>query len=326
MRETIGRFTVAGLVVVGMLCTGVARGQSIDEALTFGDQLLFFYDTTTNRTTFLMVGNTNRDPIVVEVTFYSQDLNSRVGEDVMTIEAFGARVIDPLLVDGVSGNAGLVTVTPIVNQVDHTPVIHARPLTGGFTLVNVSLGAGFGQNPFGRLAVAQGAGTRPTTLVGNTTVVDGTAVAYQEITPPTSPRPVTLSEAPSLTVPVYFNPQTLSPVANDGNRLYMVSFQDQYAAGVGPDGAARFNVTPQNVLVTYCFFDQTGNLFFVDSFALSGVVFNDLQSLAGVVPLIAPGRLEFLITPPGGTNIFGLFSQALGTFAVGQRLPPIDFE
>jgi hypothetical protein len=30
--------------------------------------------------------------------------------------------------------------------------------------------------------------------------------------------------------------------------------------------------------------------------------------------------------PPPGTSVFGIFGQAVGTFAVGQRLPPIDFD
>ena len=61
--------------------------------------------------------------------------------------------MDPTSEGAVAGNGGLATVTPIMSETDHTPVVPPRPLVGGFTIVNTELGAGFGDNAFGRLAL-----------------------------------------------------------------------------------------------------------------------------------------------------------------------------
>ena len=47
---------------------------------------------------------------------------------------------------------------------------------------------------------------------------------------------------------------------------------------------------------------------------------------AGDVTLADAGRVDFLMSPAVGTSVFGLFSQTLGTFNVGQRLPGIPFD
>jgi hypothetical protein len=128
-------------------------------------------------------------------------------------------------------------------------------------------------------------------------------------------------------VPVYFNPLTLSPVADDGNRLILASFFDAYAAPVGPGGAARFTVAPVNQGATVRIVDDAGTVLSdAGAIAIGGVVLSDLQSLAGGLVLDRPGRVEFRMMPPPGTSVFGIFGQAVGTFAVGQRLPPIDFD
>lgn len=301
-------------------------GATRSEAGTAGDQLLFLYDARAGRTTFLAVANPNDGPVVVEIVFYAQDFLSRLAESVVTIPARGVRVIDPTgpAFGFVPGNAGLASVTPIASDGDHTPVVHPAPLVGAFTIVNLALGAGFGQNPFARLAVSGAA--RATPPAGGTLAVDGAAARYQPITPPRSPRS-SGSTAPSLTVPVHFNPQTLSPAELDGNRLFLASFRDAYAAPVGPGGAPRLLLVPEARVVAFTLYDQAGTALLADGATMvSGVELATLQSLAGGLVLDRPGRVELRLVPFDGLSVLGLFSQAVGTFAVGQRLPPMDYD
>jgi hypothetical protein len=61
---------------------------------------------------------------------------------------------------------------------------------------------------------------------------------------------------------------------------------------------------------------------------VSGVRFETLQSLAGATPFASSGRFEISYPLAGLTNadnFFGMASQSLGTFAIGQRLVPTDF-
>ncbi len=322
--QALGTFAV-GQRLPGLVPASLPAS-NLNEPSRVGDQLLFPYDARENRTTFLLVGNPNAEAVVAEIVFHAQPLTARLAEDTLTIPAGGVRVIDPTGgFSGVSGNVGLAIVTPIVSESDHTPVLHAEPLTGGFTIVNLVLGAGFGQNPFGRLAV-DATGVRVAPAPGATTVVDGATIAYQTVTPPMSPR-ASGSESPTLTVPVYFNPETLSPALDDGNRLIFASLFDDYAAPVGPGGAARFTVKPASQFVTVKIIDRSGTLLLGDGTTIvGGVTLHDLAGLAGDVALTEPGRVEFQMIPPSGASVFGLFGQAIGTFAVGQRLPPLDVE
>jgi len=322
--QALGTFAV-GQRLPGLTASTLPAG-NLTEPLRAGDQLLFPYDARQNRTTFLLVGNPNTDDVVVEVVFHAQPLTARLAEDTFTIPAGGVRVIDPTSgFAGVSGNVGLAIVTPIASASDHTPVLHAEPLTGGFTIVNLVLGAGFGQSPFARLAV-DASGVRPALAPGATAVVDGTTIAYQTITPPTSPR-ISGSEAPTLTIPVYFNPETLAPAADDGNRLIFASFFEEYAAPVGPGGEGRFAVMPASQFVSVRIIEHDGTVLLDDGTTIvGGVTLHDLAELAGELTLDEPGRVEFQMVPPSGASVFGLFGQAIGTFAVGQRLPPLDVE
>jgi len=288
------------------------------DAGTFGDQLMFFYDTTTDHTTFMTVGNTNVTGIVIETVFYSSATLQRVAERVSVIPAGGAEVIDPTTVTGVPGTAGIALVTPIVSEITHTPTVPVRPLVGGFTIVNVPLGSGTGQNPFGRLALVAGGGVQPRAAAGATP--DGIAVIYQNINPG--------QPAPSLTLPVYFNPTTLAPPEQDGNRVFLASFTDQYAAPVGPSAEARFNIVPINRSASATFFNgSTGTAILTTATPVSGVRFDTLQNLAGGATLDTAGRLELNVPAQttGFDNFFGMASQSLGTFSVGQRLVPVDF-
>jgi len=320
--------TVSALALVSVLTSSVIAQAQLafqpfpTEINTYGDQLIFFYDVRPARTTFLTVGNTSASDVVLEIVFYSQSLE-RITEQVVVLPAFGASVLDPGQRQGVPGTAGLVVMTPVTSEVDHTPIVPPRPLVGGFSIVNQTLGAGTGGNPFGRLALNRtGADLETRGSPGAT--VDGVNVVYQNALP-SSPS----GGRSSLTFPVYFNPNTLSPADQDGNRLFFASFSDQYAAPVGPLGAARFNIIPDTVETQATFYDASGGApLLVTALTVSGVRFETLQGLAGGTPFTSSGRLEITYPLAGlsdSDNFFGMASQSLGTFAIGQRLVPTDF-
>ncbi len=329
------RLTVSVLALVSVLASSFTAQAQLTfqpfptELNTYGDQLIYFYDLRPDRTTFLTVGNTSASDVVLEIVFYSQSLQ-RITEQVVVLPAFGARVVDPGQSQGVAGTAGLVVMTPITSEVDNTPIVPPRPLVGGFSIVNQTLGAGTGGNPFGRLALNRtGADLETRGEPGAT--VDGLTVVYQNALPasPCLDPLVPACGRSSLTFPVYFDPNTLSPADQDGNRLFFASFSDQYAAPVGPKGALRFNIIPDPVETQATFYNASGGAPLLTTvLTVSGVRFETLQGLAGETPFTSSGRLEITYPFAGlsnSDNFFGMASQSLGTFAIGQRLVPTDF-
>jgi hypothetical protein len=266
-----------------------------------GDQLIYFYDARTERVPFLTISNPAATPVVVEIAFYPADLSSRLGESVLTLPGAGNVVIDPtsssVAGGAANGKAGLAVVTPIASATDSQPVVPPQPLTGGYTLANLSLGAAFGENPYARLAVGSN-GARAAAGAE----VDGNAVKYQRFTPPV------------LMVPAYFNPQDLAPANQDGNRVVVAAFNDSYGA--------EFNVTALSTEAAALFCDADGFEAAVGAAAVSGVLLSDLQSIAGSTVLSSSGKL-FLDVDAGNGNVLGIFAQSLGTFAAGQRMPAV---
>jgi hypothetical protein len=129
--------------------------------------------------------------------------------------------------------------------------------------------------------------------------VDGSGVRYEEFEPGI------------LTVPVYFNPQTLEPPEIDGNRVFLASFSDGYGPPFTVSAAA------QNLTATY--FDTAGAQVATNGVAVNGLLLSDLEALAGVT-LNSSGKV-FFSGASDSANLFGLFSQSLGTFASGQLMP-----
>ncbi len=328
---------VAGIALAGsLLANGMAWAQFPGlptEPGTDGDQLVYFYDARPDHTTFLTIANTaTTASVILELVYYSGSLDSRIAETTLTLPGGGATVVDPSDparggAAAVSGNAGLLVVTPITSETDHTPVVPPRPLVGGFSIVNTVLGAGFGDNPFGRLALtgAPGAANAPRANPGDP--VDGVNASYQSIQPRTT--------EPSITLPAYLNPNTLGKPptlgtgTDDGNRILLAAFRDQYAAAVGPGNAARFNLTPITVNATVSFFASSNGQKFVNTraFSVSAVKLTTLQEMAGPgATFSSSGRLEVTV-PAFGQNVdsfFGTSGQSLGTFAFGQRLIAVD--
>jgi plastocyanin len=267
-----------------------------------GDQLLFFYDDRTDRTAFFSVSNPSDTQVMLEIAFYPLDLTHRLGQDVVTLGPAGNVVVDPSMAAGgvAAGQAGLAVVTPVDGPDTRHPLVPAAPLMGSYTVVNTVLGAGFGENPFGRRAVLAAGG-----LAAAGAAVDGSSVLYQRFEPGV------------LTVPVYLNPTQLGPAANDGNRVVLIAFNDQYGQ--------NFDIAPLGDVFHASIFDTNGQLLVGADVPVTGVVLTDLQSLAGQVPLTSSGKVFFATgAATGNANRLGIFSEALGTFAAGERMPAVD--
>lgn len=284
---------------LGWTGTGAAQ-ETIRTPDVVGDQLLFFYDDRADRASFFSIGNPSDAQVIVEVVFYPQDLTRRLGQEVFTLGPASNLVVDPTQAAGgvANGQAGLAVVTPVDGPDTRHPIVPAAPLDGSSSVVNTVLGAGFGENPLGRRAVLASGG-----LAAPGASVDGTSVLYQRFVPGI------------LTVPVYFNPQDLGPPANDGNRVVLAAFSDVYGQ--------TFDLTPFGDVLHATFFDTGGHLVAESDVPVTGVALTDLQSIAGAVPLASSGKV-FLATGGDGANRLGLFSEALGTFAAGQRMPAVD--
>lgn len=295
-------------LIAANLAAGEAAAQSlVAEPGTSGDQLLFFYDATAGRVPFLVVANVSPAPLTLEIAWYAQDLGQRLVTQLQTL-AIGANVVlDASQVEGLAGHAGLAVVTPVVSTTDARPVVPmpvndtlpssaTGPLVGGFTLADLSTNSAFGQNPLGRVAIGVG-GSR----AAGGAIVDGTAVRYQRIAPD------------ALVIPFYFNPNGGLPLAN---RAILGAFEDRY-------GASGFSVGPVAANLSAVVIDAAGNDVGSGTVAVNGVVFTDVQSLAGVTPLASSGKVALGLTGPlpANANLLGLMSQSLGTFAVGQGMP-----
>jgi len=319
---------LAATLVLALLVAAPVQAQTIiDTPGTSGDQLVFFYDARAGRVPFIAVGSFADVPVVVETAIYNRVGSGGTGglallaTEVATIPARGALpTIDPsdaVRFPGMNGTAGLVVVTAVVSAGDTRPVVSPLPggdpgagsLFGGFTLANLNLNSGFGQNPFARIAV-DGAGTRAAPGM----VVDGTIVRYQTFSPNV------------LAVPFYFNPQNLGPPEDDGNRIIFGTFADVY-------GANNFRIGSLGAAVQFEYImEDAGGATLVDTdqdiqvanpVPVNGVHFDDLQNLAGPLTLTGPGKVTFITVDPvpANTNLFGIVNQAVGTFSVGQRMP-----
>lgn len=274
---------------------------------TSGDQLLFVYDATESRVPFLVVSNLAAESVLVEVAWYAQALDRQIATQFRSLPAGGNAIFDPSGVEGVSGNAGMVVVTPVRSEDDPSPVIpptlsgtNTGPLFGGFTLADTATGAGFGQNPLARRAIDGVTRERPPAG----TLVDGDVVFYQRIEPA------------NLALPFYFNPS--DPQLT--NRVILGVFRDVY----GPNG---FQIGSAQADLLHALFDANGGFASGVRQGLTGVRFDTIQDLAASATQESPldletsGKVTFTNVNPFGQNVFGLMTQALGTFSVGQRMP-----
>ena len=294
---------------IGFLAAAVALSGPAGAADTLGvpavsgDQVVSVYDARSGRVTFLSLSNPADESIFLDIALYAEDLSSVLAEKTVSLLPAANLVVDPTNFGGggANGSAGLAVVTSVKAIDDLTPVVPPEPIVGSFTLANLNLMTGFGQNPMGRFAIDVGSGDR----ASPGTEVDGVEVAYERFDPEI------------LMVPVYFNPADLGPAADDGNRVLLVGFTDDYG-----DGA--FGVGPASVDVQASFFDNSGFRIAQNSLVFSGVLLSDLQSMAGGTDIDGSSGKAFFELDASEANLFGLFAQSLGTFAAGQRLPAVS--
>lgn len=293
-------WTAALVALVALSAVGTAGAQTVGVPGVSGDQLIYLYDARADRVTFLNVANPSSDWIFLDVALYSQDLTQELAGQTISVGPASNTVIDPTSFagGGADGAAGLAVVTPVESMESSVPVVPPQPIVGGFTLANLNLMSGFGQNPFARFAVDEsGSAASP----GAT--VDGVSLAYQRFDPGI------------LVVPVYFNPADLGPPENDGNRVLLAAFADDY------DGA--YGLSPVSTSAVASYFNATGLLIAENTTPVNGVLLSDLQALAGESNIDGSSGKAFYEIDAQGGNVFGLFSQSLGTFAAGQRLPAV---
>lgn len=302
VRRASGVAALAALSLAAVFGVPTADGQTIGTPDVSGDQLIFLYDARTDRVAFLSVANPSDDTIFLDVALYNADLSAEIAGQTVSLEGAANIVIDPTSFagGGANGNAGLAVITPVISMDDLTPIVPPERIVGGFTLANLQLSSGFGQNPFARLAVD---GSGSPAAAGTT--VNGTTVAYERFDPGI------------LTIPVYFDPATLAPPENDGNRVLLAAFADDY------DGAYGLSAVSTSAAVT--FLNSSGErIVSANSVPISGVLLSNLQSVAGGADIDgASGKVFFEVSANGG-NVFGLFSQSIGTFAAGQRMPAAE--
>lgn len=307
------RLKAAVLAALLMMSTVVADRADAQRLIatpgTSGDQLLFFYDATAGRVPFLVVSSFSNTAVTLEIAWYSQDLTQRLATQFQVLVPGANVILDPSQVQGVNGNAGLTVVTPVVSAADARPVVptglpgalpstSSGPLFGGFTLADLSSKSAFGQNPLARVAV-DADGNHPMSGA----IVDGTTIRYQRIGPD------------ALVLPFYFNPNGGTPLAN---RAFFAAFEDRYANG-------GFSIGPVELTLFFSLLDSTGTIVAQRPLNdVSGVVFTDVQSLAGNTPLARSGKGFFssqVVPLQDNANLLGLMSQSLDTFAVGQVMP-----
>jgi hypothetical protein len=132
--------------------------------------------------------------------------------------------------------------------------------------------------------------------------VDGSTVSYQRLTPAT------------VVIPGYFNPTQLADPANDGNRVILAAFSDHYGS--------PFQIGASSASLQAAFYDNVGAPVASTSVNVNGVRLASLQELAAPVALNSSGKVVLKANGVEG-NLLGLFSQSLGTFASGQRMPAI---
>jgi hypothetical protein len=300
-RPWVGAYRTAVAVGIAALLGvlgGAPPARGIDIPDVRGDQLFFFYDAREYddemaegraRTTFVNVLNPGAENVVLELATYPANLADPTTETI-TLGPGQNQVVD--FADDLAA-AGLLVVTPVVSEANHTPVVPATRLAGSFTVAGPF--SGFGENAFARSVEGERS-------AGAT--VDGTSVRYEPIRPANG----------VLMIPTHYDPGDLNPPEEDGNRVVLIAFEDRYG------GTAGFRIGPPATAldVQPIFCGEAGRLE-GGTVEVAGVLVTDLQSLADDALPRSSGSVYFKV---GSTSasVFGIFSQAVGHLGAGHRL------
>jgi hypothetical protein len=272
-----------------------------------GDQVIFYYDTRPNFTTFINLHNDSSADVTVRVLFYGPSLSSPLTRN-YTIADGGTHIIDVGAL--ASADPPLpaqfgVAIATAVN--DEGKAIVSHGLSGNFTVANLQVHSAWGAPGAARSAfVSAEALVAPiSSPLAFGTVIDGLSVELPPIQPTTAQ------------LAVYYNPETLESPAAGGNQLIFITFED-----VPSDVySAQVAITVWSVSGTR----ENGSAVGPSTpFNASGVTVSDLATVAGSGVNGSSGSLTFEAIPSGAPiNRLIFFTETLGTFGTGFLLPPV---
>jgi hypothetical protein len=293
----LGWMVMAVALAVGPAHAGLPAAFVLDAPQTVGDQIVFYYDTRADFTTFLTVRNTSGTELTVSVLFYGPTFSTPFSKAV-TLPGGALTIIDvgTLRGSGLPAQAGIAFATAVDGG--GRPVT-SRALTGNFTIANLLTGSAFGGPGAARGSLTDG-GSVP--ILGS--VIDGEHAILKLIRPS------------SALLAAYYDPATLAPVENGGNQLIFLTFEDRY----DPTWTAAIGSTTWDVTTTR----SNGAGIDTSAFTANGVTVTDLASVAGAGVNGAAGSMELRTTDTSiDVSRLVYFTEALGTFGTGYLLPPI---
>jgi len=297
MRTMLGWMMVAVALAIGTAHAALPDDFILDTPQTVGDQVVFYYDTRADFTTFLTIRNTSDSELTVSVLFYGPTFSTPFSKAV-TLPGGALTIIDvgTLRGSGLPAQPGIAFATAVDGG--GRPVT-SRALTGNFTIANLLTGAAFGGPGAARGSLTDG-GKIP--ILGS--IIDGERAILKLIRPS------------SALLAAYYDPSTLAPVQNGGNQLIFLTFEDRY----DPTWTAVIGSTTWDVTTTR----SNGAGVDTSIFTANGVTVTDLASVAGPGVNGAAGSMEFRASAANiDLSRLIYFTEALGTFGTGYLLPPI---
>jgi hypothetical protein len=300
-QESLGTFATGyrlPSVAPNGLAPATRPARGIAEPAARGDQVILYYDGRAGFTTFLNLANEGAAALNVLLQLYPSNLGAPF-ETTVSLAARGTRTLDvsTLQGQGLPVGAGIAVVTAVDAE---GGAVTSAALAGSFTVANLGTLSAWGAPAAARAAVEESGGQY---VVSGTAgePIDGTTLVFDQI----SPRTLDLS--------VYYDPDTLAPVASGGNQLVFVSFDDV-------DGNA-LGIVPGEVAWGLAGTRSDGTTTTAGTHTTTGVEVTDLEAVAGSDLGGSGGRLRFSLRPPAAGNRIIYFVESLGTFATGYALP-----
>ena len=294
------RFARAVVAVVALTC--LARSASAADPTplltpqTIGDQLIFYYDARADFTTFITIRNGSDSELAVSVLFYGPTFSTPFSKAV-TLAAGALTILDvgSLRGSGLPAQPGAAFAAAV--DLSSRPIATGA-LSGSFTVANLRTGSAWGAPGAARSAVDKNDDLSP-----KGTIVDGNTAKFSPI------------RNAALVLPAYYDPASLAPVADGGNQLIFVNFEDHYDSTYG----AAIGSTTWTVAATRANGAGVGSTIFTSN----GVTVSDLASVAGAGVNGAAGSL-MLLTEADDPVLSRLvyFTESLGSFGTGYLLPP----
>jgi len=269
-----------------------------------GDQVVLYFDARPGFTSFLGIANGGAEDLDVRVDLHASDL--QLSFSLTERLAAGARrTIDVglLVAEGLAPEPGIAVATAVDARGE--PVV-TRALGGSFSVASLESGAAWGGPGAARSAVTSATGRRP--ALGSR--IDGEEIVLERIAPD------------ALDLATFHDPATLDGAAAGGSQLVLVSFDDVATVGGGTGPLVRAAAMRWGVAA----WRADGSEIARGAYDTAGVDVSSLQEMLGAEVLGSSGRPELVARTPAAGNRMVLFAQALGTFASGHALPPLDLE